>query len=1071
MSIPRLSIGRPVAVAMLSIAIVFLGGLSLTRLPVDLLPDIAYPRLVIYTSYPNVGPAEVERFVTEPIEQRVSRVPGKEHMESVTREGISLVTLQFAWGTDMDFAALNVREALDRLRGSLPESLADDPVVLRTDPRSEPVMAISVAGDRSIWGLKDLAESVFRRRLEQIDGVAQAAVTGGLEREIHVYVDPQRLESYGLTIEQVATALAGANAASTSGTIRRGRFRYSLRTLGEIQSVEEIERIVVVQTGSGTPTGTDPAGETGPDGRVLVRDIAQVVDGFRERETIARYNGKEAIGLLVFKESGANTVQVDEDVHTVLAQLRVEYPEVAVDVAMSQAGFVAGAISNLIQEMVLGGVLAFLVLMVFLRDARYPVAIALAIPISVISTFALLHAFGVTLNIMSLGGLALGIGMLVDNSIVVIENVFRHTEKGLRPAAAAAIGTEEVQRAITASTLTTIAVFGPVIYVEGVAGELFAALSFAVAFSLLTSLLVAVTLLPAMAARWKADTEGGRRRGFFYRGLDVVSKSAPFRAFDRAWDRFARWYDRCLAWALHHRARVVAAAVIMLLLTLPFAFSLERSVLPDVDQGEFRARIDLPRGSTLETTAEAAATLETMLLADGAVDAVFSRIGKQVAVGGLEEDRSGIHTAVLDVRLKPGEVTAPVLARLRPQLAVLPSGAVSLETGDATALGKLLGGGEADLAVRVQGDDLDGALRYATAIREMVAALPDLGNVRVGTELGQPEYLIEIDRERTAAFGLEATRVKDVIDNYMRGNTATQYVDFDRKIDVIVRLPDADRRNLETLQTLRVDGVPLREMVTVRESIGPVEIERLDQNRFVPVYADVTGGGIDEAVSAIQGVLAATPPPGSLRAEVGGENEEMRRSFRDLALAFGLAVLLVYMILAAEFESLIHPFTVLLSVPLGIIGAILALWLFGAGLNTVSLIGIVILVGIVDNNAVVKLDFINQLRREGMAVREAILAAGRARLRPIVMTSITTMLAVLPMMLGLGAQSGLQAPLAIAIFGGLFTATALTLIVIPVMYELIEDLRVWLANRAAGRATARAFETRATGSPEPSAGD
>jgi hydrophobic/amphiphilic exporter-1 (mainly G- bacteria), HAE1 family len=1062
MSIPRLSIGRPVAVAMLSIAVVFLGVLSLTRLPVDLLPDIAYPRLVIYSSYSNVGPAEVERFVTEPIEQAVSRVPGKERIESVTREGISLVTLQFAWGTDMDFAALNVREALDRIRGSLPETLDDDPVVLRTDPRSEPVMAISVAGETNVWSLKELAESVFRRRLEQIDGVAQAAVTGGLEREIHVDVDPVRMESYGLTIDQVASALSAANASSTSGTIRRGRFRYSLRTLGELQSVAEIEQIMIVQASQPDPNAPpDDPSQGVQNRRVMVRDIATVIDGFRERETIARYNGKEAIGLLVFKESGANTVQVDRDVRTVLEQLRGEYPEVAVDVAMSQAGFVASAIANLIQEMVLGAILAFFVLMLFLRDARYPVAIALAIPISVISTFALLHAFGVTLNIMSLGGLALGIGMLVDNSIVVIENIFRHTEKGLRTAAAAAIGTEEVQRAITASTLTTIAVFGPVIYVEGVAGELFAALSLAVAFSLLASLFVAVTLLPTMAARWDAD-DG--RRGVLYRAIDVVGRSAPFRAFDRAWDRVARKYEDSLDWALQHRTRVVSAAALMLAITVPFALDLERSVLPQVDQGEFRARIDLARGSTIETTAETAATLEAILLADEAVDAVFSRIGKQVAVGGLEEDRSGLHTAVLDVRLKEGETTDAVLARIRPQLATLPSGAVTVETGAATALGTLLGGGVADLALRVQGEDLDAALTYASEIRGRIAAVPNLTNVRIGTELGQPEYVIEIDRDRAAGYGIEPRRVATVIDNYMRGNLATEYVDFDRKIDVYVRLPEEDRRSLETLQMLRVDDVPLGEIVSVRASIGPVEIERLDQNRFVPVYADVTGGGIDEAVSAIQSVVAASPPPGQLRAEVGGENEEMRRSFRDLALAFGLAVLLVYMILAAEFESLIHPFTVLLSVPLGIIGAIIALWLFGAGLNTVSLIGIVILVGIVDNDAVVKIDFINQMRREGMNVRDAIRAAGHARLRPIVMNTITTMLAITPMMLGLGVSSGLQAPLAIAIFGGLFTSTILTLIVIPVVYELIEDLRVWLASRGA-RATGRTMEPHPAGSP------
>src|SRR5512138_1609933 len=491
MSIPRLAIQRPVAIAMLFVALVFLGALSVTRLPVDLLPDIAYPRLIVYTSYPDVAPAEVERFVTERVEQYVATVPGLERIESTTREGASLVVLRFAWGTDMDFAALNVREKLDALRGLLPERAAR-PVVLRTDPRSEPVMAISVAGDISLWDLKELGETVFRRRLEQIDGVAEAAVTGGLEREIQVDVDHARMESFSITLSEIEAALQGANASAPSGTIRRGRYRYALRTIGELQDVGQIGNVVIAQ---------QSAGSTRPEGRILLSDVATVTDGFRERESLARYNGAESVGLLIYKESGANTVRVAKHVEEALAQLRAEYPKVSLEVANSQSGFVAEAIANLIQEMILGAILAFLVLVLFLRDARYPVAISLAIPISVITTFALMHATGISINIMSLGGLALGVGMLVDNSIVVIENVFRHRERGLASAAAAALGTQEVQRAITAATLTTIAVFGPIVYVEGVAGELFAALSFTVAFSLLASLFVALTLLALMASR------------------------------------------------------------------------------------------------------------------------------------------------------------------------------------------------------------------------------------------------------------------------------------------------------------------------------------------------------------------------------------------------------------------------------------------------------------------------------------------------------------------------------------------------------------------------------------------
>lgn len=1026
MSLPKLAIGRPVAVSMFFLAVVLLGAISFTRLPVDLLPDVAYPKLVVYTTNPETGPAEIERFITEPIEQAVARVPGVESIESTSREGVSMIVLRFAWGTDMDFAALNVRERIDGLRGTLPER-SQRPVVLRTDPRSEPIMAISVAGARDIWTTKELAESVFRRRLEQIDGVAQAAVTGGLEREIQVDVDAARLESYGITIDQIAAALGGANASAPSGTIRRGRFRYALRTLGELQSVDQIGDVVIAQRASGGLR---------PDGSVLLRDVAVITDGFRERESIARYNGREAVGLLVFKESGANTVRVAERVDAVLEQLRAEYGEVSLDVAMSQAGFVSGAISNLVRNMIAGAVLAFLVLILFLRDPRYPLAIALAIPISVVATFALFHLFGVSLNIMSLGGLALGVGMLVDGSIVVIENIFRHREKGLRAAVAAAAGTDEVKGAITAATLTTIAVFGPIIYVEGVAGELFAALSFAVAFSLLASLAVAVTLLPMLAARWDGAPLAAAAQARWLAG--------PLRAFDRLWDRVARQYHASLESALHHRGRVLVTAVVLLIVTLPFAFALPRSVLPEVDQSEFRVRLELPRGTPLDGTAEVAAQLEALVRDDAAVAAVFSRIGRQAAVVGMDEEHSGLNTALLEVRLRDGGRSRPVVERLRPRLAALPAGAgVAIESGQATQLGKLLGAGEADLAVRIRGDDMDAAMAYAGTLADALGRVAEVTNVRVGAELGQPEFVIEIDRERAAAFGIEPATIVNTIDGAMRGRASQNpFVAFDRKVPIVVRLPESERRSLATLETLRVNGVPVRELVHVRESAGPVEIQRLDQSRIVPVYADAVGRDVDQAVAAVQAAVLRAPPPAPLRYDIGGENEEMRRSFRELAFAFALALLLVYMILAAEFESLVHPFTVLLSVPLGLIGAILALWLFGAGLNTISLIGMVILIGIVDNDAVVKIDLINQLRREGRPVRDAILEAGRARLRPIVMNTVTTMLAITPLMIGFGQGSGLQAPLAIAIFGGLFTSTILTLIVIPVVYEAMDDVRL-----------------------------
>lgn len=1055
MSLPRLSIGRPIAVAMVTLAVAMLGVISLFRLPIDLLPDIAYPRLVVYTNQIGVAPSEMERFVSEPIERAVSAVPGVQRVESVSREGSSVVTMRFAWGTDMNFAALNVREKLDNLRGVLPER-ADRPVLLHTDPTAEPVMALSLSGQGDLWSLESLAESVIKRRLEQIDGVAQATINGGLEREIHVEVDPVELDSHGLTIPDIASALDAANQNATGGTVLRGRSRYSLRTLGEFSSVEDISEVPVERAagaGTGTIYGQLQSGSSGRASSVRLGDIAQVVDGFRERESMSRYNGRPAIGILVFKEAGANTVRVTELVNDALKELRARYPDIALDVATSQAGFIRDAIDNVIQEAVLGGILAFLVLFLFLRDWRYPVAIALAMPVSIIATFALFDAAGVSLNILSLGGLALGIGLLMDNSIVVVENIFRHREARTAPAQAAAVGTEEVQRAIVASTFTTVAVFGPVIYVHGVAGKLFTPLSLAVVFGLSASVLVAITILPALAARWEdVPSERKRSTGRVRRAFAVIVEPA-LASFDRGFSRCLAGYERALLWALHHRWQVIAGAFATLVLMAITAGRLDRSVLPQVDQGTFRVHLTLPLGTPFVRTRDAVSELEDVLQSDSSVDAVFTRLGRQqTAAGNLGESEAlGVNAAVIDVRLRPGSRTADVMTRLRPKLAAVSPGTVTLTTGQATELGQLLGGGEADLAVQIRGADTDSAMAYGAKLVARLRAVSSLSNVRLATIAGHPELRVEIDRERAAAYGIEPRLVVQTIDAYMRGTVATELVDFDRKVPIIVRLPDRWRNSVQSLGLLRVHGVPLKELVKTRVGIGAGEITRVDQSRVVSVYADIARGGVNDAVSSIDSVLRTVPATSGLHVTIGGESEELQRSFHALTFAFIVALLLVYMILAAEFESLLHPFIVLLSVPLGLVGAVYALWLTGSGLNTVSLIGMVVLVGIVDNDAVVKVDFINQMRARGMGIRDAVVAAGHARVRPILINTITAMLGLLPMALGIGAGGALQAPLAVSLLGGLFSATLLTLIVIPVAYEVAEEVKAQFGRAMSGR--------------------
>lgn len=1088
MALPDVSLRRPVATAMLYVGIAVLGVVSFLRLPIDLLPDVAFPTLSVWTTYSDAGPAEVERFITEPIEQQLYSIPGARRISSRSREGQSLVQLQFAWGTDMEFATLHTREKLDNLTERLPEG-SERPTILRSDPTSDPIMTLAVSGT-DLRSLRDLSEVVFKRRLEQLDGVSLAGLTGGPERELRVIVDPEYLDVHEVSLSEISNALDQANYNAPGGTIQRGRFEYSLRTLGQFREVEELLDVVIARPRG---VGSRP---------VRLTDVATVVDTIADLETIARFNGEPAIGLQVFKEAGTNTVRVADGVRETLDQLREEFQGISIEIASSQAAFIRDAISNVVSALLLGGALAFLVLFLFLRDPRYPLAIGLAIPISVMAAFALCYAFDVSLNIMSLGGLALGVGLLVDNSIVVLENIFRHREEsGGSARESAGRGAREVAAAITASTLTTIAVFGPVLYVEGVAGALFGDLSLAVTFSLLASLLVALTLLPVLAAqvargRRGAETAGfdgetfpsapdapeaerpGRVRrvgravragavagvrgvggGVAYvgrsvklTGVDVATGGGrvlgllfgPFlRAFERAFLRFAGRYERTLEWALAHRLEVLSIAIVALAGAIMLAGSLPRGLMPRVDEQQFWVELNLPQGTPIRTTDETAGEVERLLLDMADVSGIFTRVGRSRGSELAARDLTGLNNAALDVQLAgSSRPTSEAIAELRarlPESGVDPA-FVTIETGRATSLGRALAIGEADLAVKVQSGELEELVPVAEAIETRLEGVPVLADVRLDFLRTQPELVIEINREVAARHQITVTSVATAIEDYLRGSeTRNAYSVFADKVDIRVTIPETARRELDRVLGLRLQGVPIGELVTVRQGFGPVEIRREDQNRTIQVLADVAEGGLRTAVRQVEAAIADIPRPALTTVRVGGENEEMQDSFRSLTFAFGLALALVFLIMAAQFESLVQPLVVLTAVPLAAIGAVTALWIAGGGLNAMSGIGFVILIGIVVNDAIVKVDFINQRRRAGLAKRAAILEAGRLRLRPIVMTTITTVVGLLPLAAGLGAGADLRAPLAVVVIGGLISATFLTLIVVPVVYSVLVE--------------------------------
>jgi len=1070
MHLAKLVVKRPVAVIMFYLGVLLLGFVSLSRLSVDLLPNLAYPKLTVRTIYADAVPEEVERIITEPIEQAVATVPGMRKIKSVSREGLSVVILEFAWGQDMNFAALHVREKIDAIGRGLPDDV-ERPAIIRFDPSSRPVIAISVSG-RELAALKELCRNVFKRRLEQINGVAQALVVGGREREIQVTVDRKKIETLDISIQEIAGAVRAANVDMPGGSILKGRFRFSLRTLGAFQSLRDINQVVI---------------RRGKGGNVIfLKDVADISMGFEDRTNITHYNGKENIGLLLRKQAGSNTVEVSKAVAVILDELRNQYPKIKLVVAYDQAEFISMAISNVLQAIALGGVLAFLVLFLFLHEMRNPVSIAVAIPISIIATFILMHFTGVTLNLMSLGGLALGVGMLVDCSIVVLENIFRHREEGASVEDAAINGTREVAMAVTASTFTTIAVFLPVLYVKGIAGQLFKDQALTVTFALSASLIVALTLLPILAAKInghghvkgdKFEIDGGGIR--FYQKKPISWLILPFKYFfkylffaighvfrifyeelarlfsfisrhsnrmvqplfdliDRLLDSLTSSYERLLEHALDNRRAAIGLLVVLIALTVAAVFYLPKELMPGVDQGEFSIRVQLPPETSLEGTIHVVETIENIVLDRDEIEDVFSNIGLLGQSAAANADDSGLNTADIRVRVKKGNNTAEIMKEFRQLFTKTINADISFSAGE-TVLSQFLGSSDGDVVVRIIGANSRNELKIHESI-EKACIESGLTDVASDLKLGRPEYKLVIDRVTAGRYGLTVSSIARFLENNIRGTIATQFKEFDQKVGVRIRPLKKDRDSLEKLMNMLIPAgkyqVPVREVVQIHKSRGATSVFRENQARTVSIFANMPNQSLGKTVRNLEKKIREIRSKTDSRIVIGGASEEMSESYGSLVMAVILAISLVFMIMAAQFESLVQPLIIILSIPMAVIGTIWLLLLSGSSINVISLIGVVVMIGIAVNDAIVKIDFINQSRNKGMQVREALMEAGRKRFRPIVMTSITTILGLLPLAIGLGKGAELQRPLALAIIGGLISSTGLILIYIPVFYSI-----------------------------------
>ncbi len=1018
-SVIEYAVRHRVTVLMVCVAAVLFGVVSLQRMPVQLLPEVSYPTLTVQTSLDDAAPSEVENLVTRPLEEAVGVVPGLRRLSSVSRAGHSEIVLEFGWGTDMDFAALDVREKMDLV--DLPDD-ADTPVLLRFDPALDPVVRLGLHGGDNLIALRHVAESVVKKDLESVAGVAAAKVLGGLQEEIHVELDEHRLAQLGVDVAEVVRIVGAENVNAAGGRLRDRDSQFLVRTLNEYTGPADVAATVVLR-----------------DEERVVRlgDDARVERAWKEREIVSRMDGRPAVEVAIHKEGDTNLVEVAERVRAAAARVESDLPDgMELDVLSDQSTFVQAAVRQVQSNAMLGGVLAVLVLLVFLRDLRSTAIIAVSIPTSIVATFLLLHRQGVTLNVMSLGGLALGVGMLVDNSIVVLESIVRHRRRGGDRAEAVVDGTHEVAQAVTASTLTTIAVFLPIFFVEGIARQIFQDQALTVTFALLVSLAVALTLTPMLAAL------GGRAKQAVgatavspaVGAMPVSSEPEPGRA--------RQAYTRVLDGALRHRFAVLVSAVVLFAGAVTGLRSLGADLIPPFAQGELRFALELPQGTPIEHTDTVVARIESAVAGVHGVDRVFSNVGLDAGTSGSARDRRENH-AELNVHLEPeigSEGEAAVAAAIRERLEDFDPVRATLQRPTSFSL-------RAPVSVEIYGYDLHEMARASDLVVEAMHRVEGLRDVESSLQAGTPEVRVEFDRDKVRAAGLDLRAVATGLRAKILGRVATDYEERDRQIDVLVRSEGAQRLDLDQLNALvvgHVDGraVPLGSVASIHMDRGPAEIERIAQTRAVTVSGDLVGRDLASVGADLERVLATLPVDAGVTLEVAGQNDEMQSSLGSLQFAIALAVFLVYLVMASQFESLLDPFLILFTVPLALIGVTAALVLTATPVSVVVMIGGVMLAGIVVNNGIVLVDLIGQLRRRGLAVREAVLEAGATRLRPILMTTTTTVLGLVPLALGRGEGAELGAPLAVTVIGGLLVSTLLTLLVIPVLYGTVHGCRV-----------------------------
>ncbi len=1021
MNISELSVRRPVTILMMVLIILTLGVVAYSKLQVDLYPEIEVPVAIVSTGYDGVGPQEIETLISKPLEQSLSTVSNIKAISSVSMEGSSIVIVEFDFGVDMDFASLEIREKVDQVKRFLPED-AETPLVIRIDPNAFPIMLLSFTNGEDLTELQTLIEDKIQNRIERIEGVASVNISGGYEDEIKIKVSQNKLSGYGLTLDTIGSTIRSENLNLPGGEVYKGDREVLVRTTGEFESLDEIKDLPIV-----LPSG----------GVIYLGDIANVSMDKKDITSINRMNGKASITMSILKESNANTVLVAEKVKDELEKIEKDFPEITIKSILDQSKFINGSISNTTRSAVFGGILAIVILYLFLRNIRSTFIIATAIPVSIIATFSILFFAGITINLMTLGGLALGVGMLVDNAIVVLENIYRFREEGYSRIESAKLGAQEVGMAVLASTLTTIAVFLPIVFTEGLASTLFKELALTVTFSLVASLLMSLTLVPMLASKiLKVEKKHKKRRfGLFTKIFDI---------FEYFFERIERIYKKLLKGAIVRRKTTIIIAFLIFVVSIASIPFVGTEFFPAMDEGTVSISIELPTGSSLDDTNEIATKIEKLIMDIPEIDMINVAVGGEGGfslVNSSSANEASINVVLVDLDERERS-SNEVGEEIRKLIADISGAKIEVS---ATSGGMGGPGGGSPISIEIKGDDLEVLKQISEDFVNIVSSVEGTREVKSSYEEGKPEVRIVLDRKIASRFGLTAGQVANSVRTAISGSIVTQYKYQGTEIDVKIMGDDKIKENLYNLENLMIptpfgNNVPLSQIADLKMTKGPVTIDRNDQVRTVTITSAIAGRDLGSISREINEKINGYEMPNGYDYDFGGEREDMINSFRDLALALVLAILLVYMILASQFESLLHPFLIMFTVPLAIAGGSLGLFITGRTLSVPSIIGSIMLAGIVVNNAIVLVDYINILRGKGMDRDEAILKAGPTRLRPILMTTLTTVLGLLPLSLGIGEGAEAQAPMATVVIFGLILSTLLTLVFIPVMYIVFDNI-------------------------------